>query len=615
MRRSAAVILSVLAMAVALPTQASPSAAAKTLKCTKETLEGKNFRRCRGLVKAKDGTVMLDTDVTLPAKGDGPFPLVVLLHGLGGSKESYAVSFEGDEDFDPETDSIEGTGGRYRYNNAWFASRGYAVLNYTARGFHDDECLEQETQAADSDPVLYPNSPACGVQLASMDHEIKDTQYLIGRLVDGSLLGVDAAINFKKIGVTGVSYGGGQTWMLTRDSVWRSPKGTKVKVAVAAPIIGWTDILDALAPNGVVHEGLMPPLDVDARKAEPPGVVKKSYIDRFIVGMRLTANLQNDLPDYLEGWYEAAVGGEPYGGDVWTHGVDSLLTNRSAYYVPQDRQVPIIAAQGWTDHIFPAVQAVQMAHRLASEGYGAPLRVLLSDFGHPIAQNPADVIAYQAYALNYWFDHYLRNKGAAPTSGFESFETVCSEMGEQAVSNFVADSFEGLTAGTSTFELSMDGNLDTSASDPHRGLLDPFPLGAVTGCRDTDTLVAEGNLAESVLLPEGFRMLGMPAVTLQADPSADGMYVAFHLWDVSPDGETQALVDRGVFRLGAAGPQQVVVRLQGNNYDFGAGHSLKLELTANDSPSFLATNAEGTVMIGNVVLEMPAANPDAEAQG
>src|SRR3954462_1433284 len=64
-----------------------------------------------------DGTP-IDVDVTLPATGDGPFPTILLLHGLGQTKTSF-----------------EGAAGDPLYNNEYFAQQGFAVLTPTARGF------------------------------------------------------------------------------------------------------------------------------------------------------------------------------------------------------------------------------------------------------------------------------------------------------------------------------------------------------------------------------------------------------------------------------------------------------------------------------------------------
>ena len=54
-----------------------------------------------------------------------------------------------------------------RWNNVWFASRGYAVLNYSARG-HGDSGGQ--------------------IGLASRDVEVRDTHHLTGLLVDDARL-------------------------------------------------------------------------------------------------------------------------------------------------------------------------------------------------------------------------------------------------------------------------------------------------------------------------------------------------------------------------------------------------------------------------------------------
>src|SRR3954447_24398817 len=65
-----------------------------------------------------DGTP-IDVDVTLPAEGNGPFPTILLLHGLGGTKTSFEA-LNGDD---------------ASYSSWFFAQHGYAVVTPTARGF------------------------------------------------------------------------------------------------------------------------------------------------------------------------------------------------------------------------------------------------------------------------------------------------------------------------------------------------------------------------------------------------------------------------------------------------------------------------------------------------
>src|SRR5436305_4186908 len=149
-------------------------------------------RFCPGSVRARvpsfDG-VPLDADVTLPATGNGPFTTIVMLHGWGGDKTAFESSSG------PNGDGNE----TYHYNNVYFAQQGYAVLNYSARGW-GDSCGSASSRAAD------PAGCAQGwLHLADQRYEAHDTQYLLGLLVDEGITNPGA------IGVTGSSYGGGQS--------------------------------------------------------------------------------------------------------------------------------------------------------------------------------------------------------------------------------------------------------------------------------------------------------------------------------------------------------------------------------------------------------------------
>ena len=82
-------------------------------------------------VASFDG-VPLDVDVTLPPSGDGPFPTIVMLHGYGGDKTNYEASKpEGDR----QPSSAPESATTYHWNSNYFARRGYAVVNPSARGF------------------------------------------------------------------------------------------------------------------------------------------------------------------------------------------------------------------------------------------------------------------------------------------------------------------------------------------------------------------------------------------------------------------------------------------------------------------------------------------------
>ena len=162
---------------------------------------------CAGTLATRVETwddVPLDANVTIPpAAMDGPFPLIVDLHGWGIGKTQT-----------PEDQAMDG----------------YVVLSYSARGFHFS-CGFAAAQVPD--PTL-TNPTACTdrgwIRLADARYEARDTQYLAGLLADEGLVIPD------KIGVTGASYGGGQSMILAalKDRVmlpdgtftpWKSPDG------------------------------------------------------------------------------------------------------------------------------------------------------------------------------------------------------------------------------------------------------------------------------------------------------------------------------------------------------------------------------------------------------
>src|SRR3989337_1870877 len=95
MHRSTALVVVALLAASLLVTAAPGSAGAKParIKCKAVKVEGESFRFCESAfvpqIKSADGTARLDVDVTLPAAGKKPLGLIVMLHGLGGSKESF----------------------------------------------------------------------------------------------------------------------------------------------------------------------------------------------------------------------------------------------------------------------------------------------------------------------------------------------------------------------------------------------------------------------------------------------------------------------------------------------------------------------------------------------
>ena len=159
------------------------------------------------------------------------------------------------------------------YNNNYFAKQGYAVLNYSARGWGN---------SCGGGPSGDHSGP-CGkgyIRLADTRYEARDTQYLLGLLADEGITKPQA------IGVTGVSYGGGQSMELAflRDKIrkpdgklvpWRSPTGKPMAISAAYPRWPWSDLIDALLPNGRFLDTQVAPFK---QSLNPVGVPIQSYI-------------------------------------------------------------------------------------------------------------------------------------------------------------------------------------------------------------------------------------------------------------------------------------------------------------------------------------------------
>src|SRR4051794_40476350 len=205
MRKIAAALAASAALIVPATASAAPpnpfghacTAQNGTLFCPSATLDDR--------VPTWDG-VPIDVDVTLPETGDGPFPTIVMVHGLGQSKTAFETNDE----------TGDGAAQRYHYNNVFYAHRGYAVVNLSERGY-GNSCGKPESRT----------SPGCDRGWQHLDdqaYEARDIQYLLGLLVDQGVTQANA------IGVTGISYGGGMSNILAylKNRV-RTPEGALVK--------------------------------------------------------------------------------------------------------------------------------------------------------------------------------------------------------------------------------------------------------------------------------------------------------------------------------------------------------------------------------------------------
>ncbi len=510
-------------------------------------------------VASWDG-VPLDADIVLPPPDvKAPYPLIVGLHGFGADKtaglDQPQVPFE-------------------------LAAEGYAVLTYTARGL------------GGSCGVVATRTPDCQdgwIHLADARYEARDAQYLAGLLVDEGLA-------LPRIGVTGTSYGGGTTMLLAtlKDRVmlpdgrfvpWRSPAGVPMRVAAAAPRIGWSDLAYALVPTG--HT-------LDFRAANDygngTGIVKLSYLTGlFGVGLPgYYAPPGADPEADIINWFAELEQGKPYDRDLLRYIKRLFRRYHSAYYLQdrlpraeRERPAPLLIYNGWTDDIMPPDEGIRYYNKIRERWPKAPIGlVFAAEFAHNRGSLVAEAELASAERLTL-FDRYLKGeRSAQPLQGSLLTTQGCADSPE--LGPFRAPTWHAQHPGEVRLHHKRPLQIDERAGSAITAqTTDPFGGGG--SCRTIDELddPVAATLIGHEAGPGGFTLVGSPTITARLTLSGRHPQIIGRLWDLAPDG-TQSFVTHGIYRPRRHGRQTFQLHPQG--WHFAPGHRAKLELLGQSSP-------------------------------
>ena len=603
----------VVASAVAVPASASAAISSvlsgqtvsgQAIPCTTQS---DGTRVCQGdfssgggadtRLKSFDGTPLALYVILPPAPAggaaDGGYPLVAQSHGWGQTAGG------------PDSAEYLGPTG-----DQW-ARAGYAVLQLTARGW-GDSCGSAASRLAD------PTGCANGyIRLDDDRYEVRDVQNAVGLLVD------EGIANAGQIGVTGESYGGGVSLALAtlRDRVmnadgsvspWRSPAGTPLHIAAAAPVIPWSDLVYSLIPNGrtLDYQVASPTTDLS-----PIGVEKQSFVSALYglgsaSGFYAPAgtNSQADLTT----WFGALNAGEPYDGNTEDESIVTQIAQyHSSYYlldgaygVAQEAPAPLLIANGFTDDLFPVDEALRYDNLERSIYPADPIALFDWDGGHMRGQNkPADQALLTA-RIQSFLDHYAKSAGAVPQLGFTALTQTCP-MTAAAQGPFAAPTWAGLHPGEVDFSAAAAQTVSSGAGNPTVAqAVDPI---TGPGACATATATDQGTGVASYRLPaatgSGYTLLGSPTVIATLTPSGTFPVLAARLWDVDSATNTETLVARGLYRVTAGGPQ--VFQLHPGAWHFAAGHIPKLELLSQDSPYARTSNGTFSIVVSDLQLRLP----------
>src|SRR3954449_6725022 len=442
-------------------------------------------------VASFDG-VPLDVDVTLPPTGDGPFPTIVMLHGYGGSKADY------------ETEASSTT---YHWNAEFFAKRGYAVVNSTARGF-GNSCGAPTSRT--------PDCAKGWLHLADQRYEARDSQTLLGLLADQGIAKPGA------LGVTGISYGGGQSLELAflRDRIrrpdgsfapWRSPKGVPLSIAAAYPRWLWSDLVDALLPNGRFLDFRV---SSPTESRSPIGVPIQSFISGLFASGEASGTYAPpgvDPSADLTTWNARVQAGEPYGADaraiadeIWSHHQGFGLSGTPA---------PLLLHGGWTDDLFPSAQPLRIYNAVRAANPSAPVSLQIADLGHQRGSNKVDADKALNDQGTAFFDAYLRGAGPPPAPGSVPAFTQTCPKGAPAGAPFHAASWDDLHPGAVSFGGIPPQTVQSAGGDPQTSAaFDPVGGGG-DACRSIQSANDPGTATYTGSGGGRYTLLGRPTIT------------------------------------------------------------------------------------------------------
>jgi predicted acyl esterase len=548
--------------------------------------------------------IPLDVDVTLPAEGSGPFPTIVMLHGWGGDKTNF------------ESTSPEGDGSvTFHYNNLYYARHGYAVVNYSARGF-GGSCGGGPSG---------DHSGACGkgyVHLADTRYEARDTQYLVGKLVDQGITKPN------RIGVTGISYGGGQSMELAflknkirkRDGTlarWKSPDGTRLHIAAAYPRWPWSDLVDALLPNGRFLDTRVAPR---GQSMNPIGIPIQSYISGLFALGNLTGYYCGTAPAStpctdrdanLPLSFAEIQAGQPLSADAKS-ALRETYRNHGAYALRfvarHSRPAPLLIENGWTDDLLPPEHALRPYNYLRSAYHRFRVSLQFGDLGHSRGSNKPATNHYLNNQAARFFRARLRHRGSGPARGSATVFTQTCPKTKPDGGPYRARTWKALQRPGVTFGAAGAQTFTSAGGDPNVAKeFDP-----IAGTSDACKSIARTKEPNTATYRHGFstpmKMMGLPTVRAHVDTTGKFGQIDARLWDITPDGR-QRLISRGAYSLRNDQSGRIAFQLHGNGWRFAKGHVAELQLLGRDFPYHQGANQPFTVTVSKLHVRLPKLAP------
>jgi predicted acyl esterase len=521
--------------------------------------------------------VVLDGGVTYPSSGC-PCPGIIINHGfLGRWQDSGRITEQ-------------------------LAAEGYVVLRYSSRGFGEtpgevDLMGPKETQDL-LDAVDWLNDPGSPV--------------------------VGGKVIRNRIGQFGGSYGGAHAWALAASG--------HPAVRTTVPTATWTDIYDALLPNGVMLLAY-----ANGFYASGYGPTGAALGGSFSTAQNYSQNLHRWMAEVNSG--------------VGVEEAKAGMATRSVATGYDRVKIPVFIVQGLNDGLFSVNQAIDAYQ--AIRAHKGKARLYLGGIGHPPSDGSLDSpeATYVGNQVLAWFDHYLKGID----NGIDDRPPI-----EFSEADYFHNRWDGTTRTAKRYPFGPRQTVHLCATGPSGGELssepcpDALPALASNGqagtgydqepvtsgyAEDLEEGFAEyfGQEApdlttaptilnyESAPLDEPLALAGVPRMRLQVaatdvlpagvEPAtAAAFQLDPKLYDVAPNGKAK-LLTRGAFAepLDAVAPGTSTVPAHAVDFDaFGlsntipAGHRLRIALQTSDAPYLRPTpNPFAAAILPGSAVDLP----------
>jgi ABC-2 type transport system ATP-binding protein len=276
--------------------------------------------------------VSIDTSLYLPSKT--PAPAILIAHGFGGSKDSVASDAQ------------------------YFASKGYVVLTWTARGF---------------------GKSTGQIAMNAVDAEVRDTSALISYLAKSRYVTQDKSDD-PRVGIMGSSYGGANALM--------SASADQRIDAVIADIT-WNNLAQDLFPQSIVG-------------SSESGPFKKVWAGTFFSAVSLQSAYLGECGSFTQAWCDAyrnaVINGAP---SVQER---ALLASVSPQNFVSTITAPTLLSQGQADSLFPLTQSYKSAEVIRKAHPQIPLSMIWHAGGHDGGTDQSQYLRGQYLS---WFKKYL----------------------------------------------------------------------------------------------------------------------------------------------------------------------------------------------------------------